>query len=89
MFKAPSVSDAKKDEDGDENDEDDENFGKGDNSPPAFATGDAFGDLANRPVKLTIESRPPEKSPYVKIFNNIVEKFKMVTPAVVEGKKTE
>lgn len=57
--------------DGEEDgDEEDENFGKGSGSPPAFGTGaDAFGDLANRPVKLTIESKPPQKSPYEKIFN--------------------
>lgn len=54
-----------------EGDSDDENFGKGDGSPPAFG-GDSsinFGDASTRPVKLTIESKPPEKSPYTKIFN--------------------
>jgi len=65
----PATTDAKKDEDGND-DEDDENFGKGDGSPPAFG-GESynFGDAVNKPVKLTIESRPPEKSPYNKIFN--------------------
>ena len=66
LFKAPA---SKKEEES--GDDDDENYGKGDGSPPAFGgdQADAFGDLASRPVKLTIESRPPQKSPYEKIFN--------------------
>lgn len=70
--------------------DDDENFGKGDGSPPAFGatTSDTFG--ASKAVKLNIESRPPEKSPYEKVFNNQVEKFKLVTPSVdKDGKKVE
>lgn len=61
---------AKNDEEGES---DDENFGKGDGSPPAFGgdTSINFGDASTRPVKLTIESRPPEKSPYTKIVNVI------------------
>jgi hypothetical protein len=72
LFKAPTATNQEKKE-GDEGDEDegeDDNFGKGDGSPPAFGgeTAYSFGDAA-RPVKLTIESRPPEKSPYTKVFN--------------------
>lgn len=61
MFKAPAATTTNGDKkDGEESGDDDENFGKGDGSPPAFGSSvDAFGDLANRPVKLTIESKPP------------------------------
>jgi hypothetical protein len=63
----------KKDTEGgaDGNDEsDDEKYGKGDGSPPAFATGDSFGDLSTaKPLKLNVESKPPAKSPYVKLYN--------------------
>jgi len=89
LFKAPTAT-KNEDAEGGDDDEDDENFGKGSGSPPAFG-GDVsggFGDTA-KPLKLNIESRPPEKSPYVKKFNNLVEKFKLVTPEVVDGKKVE
>jgi hypothetical protein len=33
-------------------------------------SGDEVGDK-NKPVKLNIESRPPEKSPYEKIFSSV------------------
>ena len=60
LFKAPAATTGDRKEGEESGDEDDENFGKGSGSPPAFGGDvDAFGDLANRPVKLTIESRPP------------------------------
>lgn len=65
LFKAPANGDNAGDDD-----EDDANFGKGDGSPPAYPSGEGgFGDSFNKPIKLNIESKPPEKSPYVKIFN--------------------
>lgn len=75
LFKAPTTEESKKKEGEEEGDEDDENFGKGDNSPPAYPTGEnvGFGE-ASKPIKLNIESRPPEKSPYEKIFNVSVHK---------------
>jgi hypothetical protein len=33
-------------------------------------------DKEAKPVKLTIQSRPPEKSPYEKVYSVGVEKFK-------------
>ena len=65
LFKKPDEA-----AEGSGNEEEDENFGKGDGSPPAFGatTSDTFGG-ASKPIKLNIESRPPEKSPYEKIFN--------------------
>jgi hypothetical protein len=56
----------KKDEDEGSDDEGDDDVGKGSNSPPSYATEATFGD---KPVNLKIESRPPEKSPYTKVFN--------------------
>lgn len=39
---------------------------------------------------MTIQSRPPEKSPYQKLFYMQVEKFKLVTPSKdAAGQKTE
>lgn len=72
LFKTPTSDSFTKRAEGEEggDDEDDENFGKGDGSPPAYQTGEntGFGDAA-KPLKLNIESKPPEKSPYNKIFN--------------------
>lgn len=40
---------------------------------------------------MTIDSKPPEKSPYEKIFYETIEKFKIVTPPVKKAveKKTQ
>lgn len=57
----------KEEQEGDEEDgSGDEEVGKGGNSPPSYS----FDTLTEtKPAKLTIESRPPEKSPYTKVFN--------------------
>jgi hypothetical protein len=67
----------KKKEEGDEGEDDDDNTGKGGNSPPSY---NAEASFEARPVNLKIESRPPEKSPYTKIYNKYVEKFKVTAP---------
>lgn len=71
LFKTPANEEAKKKEGEEkEGEEDDDNVGKGDGSPPAFQSGENVGfSEASKPIKLNIESRPPEKSPYEKIFN--------------------
>lgn len=65
MFAKPAE---KKDDEEGSGDEDDDEVGKGSNSPPSYAT-DANFD--SKPLNLKIESRPPEKSPYTKVFNVI------------------
>ena len=68
-FKQPAKAEEEKGAEEQEEDED-AKFGKGDGSPPAFVSSDqqSFGE-ASKPVKLSIQSRPPEKSPYEKLFH--------------------
>jgi hypothetical protein len=54
--------------DGEDKEEGDE--GQGGSDDQAENSGDEAGDK-NKPVKLNIESRPPEKSPYEKIFSSV------------------
>lgn len=63
LFSKPSE---KKDDDEGSDDDGDDDVGKGSGSPPSYATDAVFDQ---KPVNLKIESRPPEKSPYTKVFN--------------------
>lgn len=70
LFNAPNSlfskpAEKKEEEDGSE-EEGDEEVGKGSSSPPSYATEATF---ETKPANLKIESRPPEKSPYTKVFN--------------------
>ena len=58
-----------KDEGSGDEDGDDENVGNGSGSPPSFMPEkNGFSDATAKPLKLNIESKPPEMSPYDKVF---------------------
>lgn len=44
-----------------------------------------MGGEDTKNVKLTIESKPPEKSPYQKVYSVVVDKFKQLLPEKKEN----
>ena len=94
-------------EDGEDGADDNEPLEAND-EPPAFAADSDASKLipgvTDKPIKLNIQSRPPEKSPYTKVFNviisnlliltiqKVVEKFKILpksTPAKKGDEETK
>ena len=71
-FNALHAAPKKAEGDEDEDSGDDE-AQQADDEPPAFAgdvqTTNLIPGVTDRPVKLNIVSKPPEKSPYTKVFN--------------------
>ena len=76
LHAAPKKAEGDEDEDyGDDADDAEQP----DNEPPAFAsdqTANLIPGVTDKPVKLNIVSKPPEKSPYSKLFNVSHHKFK-------------
>lgn len=78
LFGGQNAFQAKKANEGDEEGEDsgDDEPQQADDEPPAFANNDdqtkgLIPGVTDKPVKLNIVSKPPEKSPYTKVFNVI------------------
>jgi hypothetical protein len=93
LFTGPTLfnqASSKKEDDDEEGDDDGEGAEQEDNEPPAFsADGALIPGVTDKPVQLKITSRPPEKSPYSKVFHHMVEKFKIVPKSVATKGKEE